>query len=297
MKHLSTRARLLKAVRAFFDLMGFMEVETPIRIPAPIPEAYIDVQPAGDWVLHPSPEICMKRLLADGYDKIYQICHCFRQGERGRRHLPEFTLLEWYLKDADYHTLMTQCEKMIRAIARELNIGDRLSVQGAHVDLAPPWPRLSVKDAFDTYGACSLAKALVEDRFNDVVATQIEPRLGWSKPVFLCDYPRSQASLARLKAGDCSLAERFELYIAGVELCNGFSELVDPDEQAQRFSAELALKHAANKSSYPLPFKFLQALRRLPPCAGNAMGLDRLTMLFAGTNHIDDVVSFTPEDL
>jgi lysyl-tRNA synthetase class 2 len=297
LKQLQTRARLLEAVRAFFKADGFLEVETPMRIPTPIPEAYIDVEPAGDWVLHPSPEICMKRLLADGFDKIYQICRCFRQGERGLRHLPEFTLLEWYQKGADYNTLMVQCENMIAAIAHELKGGCALSVQGHHIDLSPPWRRLSVKDAFDAYGACSLAEALTLDRFDEIIGMQIEPLLGWSKPVFLCDYPHSQASMARLKPSNPSVAERFELYIAGLELCNGFSELTDANEQKRRFIAELDARQAAAKASYPLPLKFLQALQQLPPCAGNAMGIDRLVMLFGDAARIDDVVCFTPEDL
>jgi lysyl-tRNA synthetase class 2 len=295
--NLRRRAELLHATRSFFRERGFLEVETPIRIPGPLPEAYIDLIASEGSVLQPSPEICMKRLLAAGYDKIFQICKCFRKAERGRRHLPEMSLLEWYAVGEDYNDLMECTEQLIRYIARTLGAAGVISYQGQRIDLTPPWGRLTVAEAFARHSGLSLATALAEGRFDAMMGLEIEPHLGENRPVFLTDYPAEKASLARLKAADPSVAERFELYIGGLELCNGFSELNDPVEQRRRFEAEQRSMKAAGKPVYPLPEKFLDALERLPPCAGNALGMDRLAMLFCDARSIDDVVTFTVEEL
>lgn len=295
--NLRRRAEMLNSTRRFFREHGFLEVETPTRLPSPLPEAHIDLIVSEDKVLQPSPEICMKQMLAAGYGKIFQICKCFRRGERGRRHLPEMTLLEWYAVREDYNDLMARTEQLILHIAGGLGTTGAISYQGDRIDLTPPWERLTVAEAFARHGGLSVAAALAAGRFDEIMGLQIEPNLGKGRPLFLTDYPAEKASLARLKPADPAVAERFELYIGGLELCNGFSELNDPAEQRRRFEAEHRSMRAAGKRIYPLPEKFLDALKRVPPCAGNALGIDRLAMLFCDAGSIDDVVPLTPEEL
>lgn len=291
------RHRVITAVRRFFDHQGYIEVETPNRIPAPAPEAHIDAPPAGDWFLHTSPELCMKRLLTAGCGNIYQICKCYRQGERGNRHLPEMTLLEWYTAGADYRDMMVQCEQLIGSVAADLGLGHRLTYQGNVIDLTPPWPRLTVAEAFGRHAGMSVARALAEDRFDERMGIAIEPRLGLDQPVLLCDYPPQCAALARIRDGNPPVAERFELYIAGLELCNAFSELTDARIQRRRFAAEAEARRQAGKPVYPMPEPFLKALDGMPPAAGNALGIDRLVMLLSDAASIDQTVAFAPEDL
>ncbi len=295
--NLIRRAEILHLIRGFFAAHGYLEVETPLRIPAPLPEAHIEVIPADGWVLQPSPELCMKRLLATGYEKVFQICKCFRKAERGRRHLPEMTMLEWYAAGQTHDDLMVCCEELFRHTACGLGMGDALSYRGVIIDLSAPWPRLTVNDAFRRFASISMGQALAQGRFDEIMGIEIEPNLGKEHPLFLIDYPAEKASLARLKPEHPGVAERFELYIGGLELCNGFSELNDADEQRRRFTAEQKLIQNSGKTVYPLPEKFLGALERMPPCAGNALGIDRLVMLFCDAAAIDDVVAFTPEEL
>jgi lysyl-tRNA synthetase class 2 len=297
LENLKRRARMIDAVRAFFTAADFLEVETPVRIPAPAPEAHIDAEPCGDWFLQTSPELCMKRMVAAGCGKIFQVCRCFRRGERGRRHLPEMTLLEWYVPGWDYRQMMVQCEALIGFVAARLGLGRQLRYRGHALDLAPPWPRLSVAEAFRRFGGISVEAALAQGRFDAVLGLTIAPRLGTDKPVFLHDYPAACGALARHKADDPAVVERFELYIAGLELCNAFSELTDAAEQQARFETENRARLAAGKSGYPPAAAFLRDLAVMPPAAGTALGLDRLAMLFADAADIDEVVAFTPEEL
>lgn len=296
-KNIELRARLIRAVRSFFTGRGYLEVETPNRIPAPAPEAHIDAMESGKMFLHTSPELCMKRLLAAGYEKIFQICKCWRRHERGKSHLPELTMLEWYTAGEDYHHMMDQCEALVQFISQKIVLGPLLFFQGNRIDLTPPWEKLTVEEAFNTYGSISLKQALAQDRFDEILGCEIEPRLGTEKPVILYEYPASGSALARLKPDDPSVAERFELYIGGLELCNAFTELTDPAEQIRRFEKEIENRKTAGKQVYPMPGLFLKALERMPQATGNALGLDRLAMLFADTDRIDDVVTFTPEEL
>jgi elongation factor P--(R)-beta-lysine ligase len=297
--NLDLRARAMRAVRAFFDQYGFLEVETPNRIPAPAPEAHIDPQPSGEAFLHTSPELCMKRLLAAGYPKIYQLCRCHRRGERGQRHLPEFTLLEWYQAGLDYSAMMEQTEALVGAVAAacQPERPQQLIYQGNAIDLSPPWERLSLEDAFQRYAPLSMNTALAQGRFDEVIALTIEPHLGRKRPVFLCDYPLECGALARTKAEAPHLVERFELYIAGLELCNAFGELIDPAEQRRRFEAERKRRQQTGKPAPPLPEPFLSALPHMPPASGNALGMDRLVMLLADSADIADVTAFLPEEL
>lgn len=290
---LMERARIIQMIRAFFIDHGYLEIETPHRVPGNAPEGYIEPVPSGSWFLHTSPELSMKRLLSAGYPRLFQICRCWRSAERGRRHLPEFTMLEWYRAQADYADLMCECEALLAKLAPS----GRLRLQGKTIDIRGPWERLNVSDAFARYTATTPQQALAENRFDEIIAFEIEPRLGCDKPVFLTDYPAELAALARKKPDDPQVAERFELYIAGLELANAFSELTDPIEQRQRFAHEEELRRHAGQPPYPSPEKFLDELTHMPPSAGIALGIDRLIMLLTDTECIDDVVAFAPEDL
>jgi lysyl-tRNA synthetase class 2 len=290
---LEHRARIVQTVRSFFVERGYLEVETPHRVPGNAPEAHIDALASDGWFLQTSPELCMKRLLAAGYPKLFQICRCWRSDERGSRHLPEFAMLEWYAADCDYHHLMAECEALFAALAPD----GRLNCRGRTLDLTPPWERLTVAEAFERYGSSSLPEALADDRFDEIIALEIEPQLGRERPTFLMEYPGELAALARRHPHRPEVAERFELYLAGLELANAFSELTDPVEQRRRFAAEEAVRQAAGKPPYPSPENFLRELSAMPEAAGIALGLDRLVMLLTNAATIDEVVAFTPEML
>jgi len=294
---LEQRARIVQEIRLFFVDQGFLEVETPHRIPAPAPESHIDAVPSGNWFLHPSPEICMKRLLAAGYAKIFQMSRCWREGERGRQHVPEFTLLEWYRTGDDYRTLMEDCEMLISSLASTPGQEQRLLFRSQEIDLSPPWERISVRNAFRAYSEVTPEVALDRGLFDEIMVQTIEPQLGMKKPSFLCDYPAERGALARLSRDDPTVAERFELYIGGLELANGFSELVDPEEQQRRFLLEQETRRSLGKPVYPMPETFLDELEEMPPSAGIALGVDRLVMVLLDAPTIDDVIAFTPEEL
>ena len=294
---LNLRAKLISSIRHLFIQQDFLEVETPLRIPAPAPEEHIEAIPSGDWFLQTSPELCMKRLLAAGYPRIFQISKCWRTAERGRKHLPEFTLLEWYVAQFDFSQLMDQCEAMLIAAFKEMGHTQDIIWQNRKISLASPWERISVAEAFSRYAQVSLQEALHQDKFDEIMVEYIEPRLGIDRPTFIYDYPAKLAALAKIKKSDSNVAERFELYIGGLELANGFSELTDAREQRQRFEEALKLRTAKNWARYPMPDKFLNSLETMPPCAGIAMGIDRLSMILFNTEKIDEVVAFTPEDL
>jgi lysyl-tRNA synthetase class 2 len=288
---------MVQAMRRFFVDRHYLEVETPLLIPAPAPEVHIDAVRAGDLYLHTSPELCMKRLLAAGHDRIFQISKCFREGERGDLHLPEFTLLEWYRTGIDYRGLMEECETLILSVSLRLGGDVRIKHRGREIDLRRPWERISVREAFDRYARTPLEEALGQGRFDEVMVNEIEPHLGVARPSIIYDYPAPLAALARLRADNPSVAERFEFYVGGVELANGFSELTDAGEQRSRFEKERRERHLAGKQAYPMADKFLTALEHMPDAAGIALGVDRLAMVFADSTRIDDLVTFTPEEL
>jgi lysyl-tRNA synthetase class 2 len=294
---LQQRARIVQGIRHFFVKEGYLEVETPHRIPAPAPESHIEAVPSNPWFLHPSPELCMKRMMAAGYDRIFQICRCWRERERGNKHLPEFTLLEWYKAGGDYRSLMSECEKLIRSVAAAIGLGKKIIFRGCQINLSNPWERISVKEAFHCYARTSVPEALEKNLFDEIMVRDIEPNLGVGEPTFIYDYPAQRGVLARLKKEDPTVAERFELYMGGLELANGFSELVDSQEQRKRFQAENENRKSASKPIYSMPDKFLAELDEMPPSAGIALGVDRLAMVFLDSETIDEVVAFTPEEL
>jgi lysyl-tRNA synthetase class 2 len=294
---LQQRAKILQKTRQLFIEWGYLEVESPHRIPAPAPESHINAIPSGGWFLHASPELCMKRMLAAGYEKIFQVCRCWREGERGNLHIPEFTLLEWYRAGVDYLSLIDECEALIQTLAADLGMGETIIYQGQPISVTSPWERLTVEDAFQRYTKISAKEALRQDLFDEVMVQDIEPRLGIEKPTFLYDYPSERRSLARLKKEDPTVAERFELYLGGLEIANAFSELIDAIEQRKVFESEIETRRSLGKEIYPIPEKFLAELEDLPPSAGIALGVDRLVMVLLNAKTIDEVVAFTPEDL
>jgi lysyl-tRNA synthetase class 2 len=295
---LLVRAQVIKTIREFFWEQGFLEVETPLLIPANAPEEHVDPVPALPWQLQTSPEICMKRLLCRGHRRIFQISHCWRAAERGSRHLTEFTMLEWYRADADYRDLMHDCEQLLRCVAARCGIERQFTRSGKQIDPHAAWQRLSVQEAFLRFTNTEALACVENGLFDELLVSKIEPELeNFHTPVIVADYPAEMAALARLKQDDPRFAERFELYVGGLELANGFSELNDPVEQRQRFEQANVVRSERGAAALPLPEPFLAELPAMPPSAGIALGVDRLVMLTAGCATIDEVVAFRPEDL
>lgn len=270
---LHARAGIIRRIRAFFDNLGFLEVETPVRIAAPAPEEYIDCPPvAGGGFLRASPELQMKKLLAAGMERIYQIGPCFREGESGERHSPEFTMLEWYRRDASYLDIADDLERLLA----ELSGG---AIGGVK--------RLKVREAYLKYAGWDPWENWDRDRFDFDMAVKIEPALKeLGGGVFLTDYPREAASLA-VTRGDH--AERWEFYLDGVELANCFTELCDREEQKARFVRAKELRKTLGESDYPIDFEFLDIVGDMGSPAGVALGVDRLVMRLTGADSISAV--------
>ena len=286
-ERLKARAKIVAAMRAFFDGQGFVEVETPVRIAAPAPEPHIDCpvvpSPTGEapTYLRASPELQMKKLLASGMDRIYQIGPCFREGERGSRHNPEFTMIEWYRRDADYLTILSDTEYLFCTLS-SLSSGDRpFESIGDR-----PFKRVTVREAYRRWAGWDPWTEWDQDRFDFDMATKIEPALKPEGAVFLMDYPPQAASLARLR-GD--VAERWEFYVNGMELANCFTELCDPAEQRQRFEAARQERRQLGESDYPIDEAFLSSLGSIGSAAGVALGVDRLVMTLLGASSIEFV--------
>lgn len=282
---LRRRAQIIAAIRAFFDGQGFVEVETPVRIAAPAPEPHIDcpeVRPprhaAGACsYLRASPELQMKKLLAAGMARIYQIGPCFRDGERGARHNPEFTMIEWYRRDADYLAILSDLEHLFFDLASRFR-GDR--------PCKGPFKRLTVREAYRQWAGWDPWTDWNQDRFDFDMATKIEPALKGEGAIFLLDYPPQAASLARLR-GD--VAERWEFYVDGLELANCFTELCDSDEQRRRFIVAREERRQLDEADYPFDEEFLSVLGRIESAAGVALGVDRLVMTLLDRPAITDV--------
>ncbi len=313
LENLRARAQALEEIRAFFRKRGVMEVETPVLSGAGATDPNLHslrsrytgpgAARGRELYLHTSPEFAMKRLLAAGSGPVYQVCRVFRDGETGRYHNLEFTLLEWYRPGLDYRALMDEVESLVgrvlapyRAAAPAKRITYREAFrQNAAID---PW----TADA-EMLGRCAAANGLSvpaglsggdHDGWLDLLLTQVvEPAVARHGLCFLYDYPASQAALARVRGGEDGVAERFELYLDGVELANGFQELTDPREQARRF--EYDNRRRAHRGQLPVPpdEHLIEALAHgLPPCAGVALGLDRLLMQALGARSIHEVLAF-----
>ena len=276
---LERRAAIVRGIRSFFDDLGFVEVETAVRIPAPAPEEHIDCPPVVDGgYLRASPELQMKKLLALGMDRIYQIGPCFREGERGSRHNPEFSMIEWYRKGATYLDIMEDLKALFASLSHN----------------AEPFKLLRVREAYRKYAGWDPWIAWEQDRFDFDMATKIEPaikELGGG--VFLTDYPTQAASLAKISSptsgSQDSYAERWEFYYDGMELANCFTELCDEAEQHRRFLAAKAARKELGESDYPIDEEFLFCLPQIGSAAGVALGVDRLIMVLTGTKEISAV--------
>lgn len=296
-QRLAQRARFCQTVRAFFETRGFLEVTTPVRVPTPGLDANVNALRSERHFLITSPEHHMKRLLTGGLPRIFQLTPCFRADESGPLHEPEFAMLEWYRAFSDYDEVMQDTEALVHQVTLALRGTARIEHAGRSIDVTPPFRRLSVAAAFEKYadGADALALAEADEaRYFELLVDRVEPGLARAKqPVFLIDYPRSQGALARPSPQNPRTAQRFELYLAGVELSNGFSELTDATEQRKRFQAERRHRRAARQPVYALDERFLAALEEgMPRAGGNALGLDRLLMLICGADSIADVMAF-----
>ena len=319
---LRTRARVLSFVRRFFETAGFLEVETPLLVHSPGMEPHLDAFETlysdngrvRRFYLPTSPEYAMKRLLSAGYERIFQICKSFRQETPGPMHSPEFTMLEWYRAYADYTSIMADAETLIHALVCEVTGKPAVKYQGSTVDFTPPWQRLTVREAFARYAgvhtdpAENLEEFIREARqqghrsvcpgdpfemaYFKVFLDGVEKHLGAGRPTFLLDYPSEMAALARLKQDAPGIAERFELYVSGVELANAFTELNNPAEQRDRLENEAAQRKHSGRPVYPIDERFIGALEAgMPPAGGIALGVDRLLMVLTGAKHIRDVVA------
>lgn len=279
-ENLVKRAALLAEIRRFMEARDYLEVQTPVMVPSPGLDLHLDAFEIDGAYLITSPEYQMKRLLAEGMARIYQITPCFRRGEQGARHNREFSMLEWYRAGATMHDMMDETEQLVRSL----------------LDL-PAFERMTVADAFQRFASADMA-SLDEDAFFLTLVERVEPALAERPATWLYHYPASQASLARLCPNDPSVCERFELYVGDLELCNGFGELTDPVEQRRRLERDQEKRRQVGKPVYPIDERFVQALERgLPACAGNALGLDRLLMLICGASSIREVMAFSADEL
>ncbi|MBR1778514.1 MAG: EF-P lysine aminoacylase GenX [Alphaproteobacteria bacterium] len=325
---LKQRSKVVEAIRSFFVRQDFLEVETPILQISPGLEPHLKAfrtelaEPFGQadrvMYLHTSPEFAMKKLLAAGLPKIFQMARVFRNEERSKRHHPEFVMLEWYRAHADYKTLMDDTVDLVRACAQACGV-KVLKEKDRECDPFAEWERISVCEACRKYAGFELEDTLPEepslepdpaplakaarqlgietnpqDRWDDIyfriAYEKIEPNLGRGVPTILYDYPVCMAALSRRKPSDPRFAERFEVYVGDVELANAFSELTDAAEQRQRFEHDMDLKEKLYGERYPIDEDFIAAVAAMPPAAGIAVGVDRLVMLIAGAERIEDVL-------
>ena len=284
------RHTVAQAIRTFFYTRHFREVDTPVRLPAPAPELHIIAEPAGDQYLRTSPELHMKRMLAAGAEAIFQLGPCFRAREYGNRHRPEFMMLEWYRRDADYMTILADMQELVSYIA---NTVATQTGQTTYFNPSSPWHLHTIRDIYRQRAGWDPVADFDPDRFDLDMVNRIEPGLPPAFCSVLLDYPAPVAALARRKAADPLVAERWELYAGGLELANAFTELTDPEEQRRRFEQALADKQMMGEPTPPLDEAFLTALEHgLPPCAGVALGFDRLLMALTGASDIADVIPF-----
>lgn len=329
---LKKRMVILAGIRKFFSMQGFDEVETPSLVKLPGMEPYLDVfstrffeeckngickRPESMYLIT-SPEYAMKKLLVGGYEKIFQICKSFRNKEaKSELHNPEFTLLEWYRSYSDYEDIMKDTESIVDFLAQEVHGTSQVPFKDTIIDTTPPWPRIKVKDLFKDYAGIAVEDFENPEKFRSIVAkkgysvdantsfddlfflvfmNEIEPKLGVKKPVIVYEYPVSMAALSKKSEQDSRYAQRFEVYMGGVELCNAFTELNDPVEQEARLQQERIDRQKMGKDDYPVDQSFIRALQfAMPPAAGNALGVDRLVMLLLNRTDIRDVLFF-PHD-
>lgn len=325
---LQLRATVFKSIRSFLDSEGFTEVDSPLMVASPDTEPTIEpfqtkwLEQDNEHIgyLTPSPEFLLKRVLAAGSGNVYQMSHVFRNYEPSQcKHNPEFMMLEWYRTNADYTDIMKDTENLVRAVFAAIHPNEKqFSYQGHLINLNGDWERLSVSEAFEKFANISQDTLLNEsaliaaakdkgydtdggsydDAFFQIFLNEVEGKLGFEKPTFLYDYPASQAALARKKESDPRLAERFELYICGVELTNAFSELTNWQEQESRLQAQVETRKKNNQLNWDYDHDFIAALKQgLPVTGGIALGVDRLIMLMADAPDIISVLPFPAQTL
>lgn len=326
---LQARGAVTGALRAFFAEQGFMEVETSVLQVSPGNETHLHaprteiIRPDGSRArryLRTSPEFACKKLLAAGETRIFEFARVFRDRERGDLHLPEFTMLEWYRAGAPYDAIMADCVVVIARAAQATGIGT-FAFRGRTADpfaepelltVAGAFERLAGIDLLSTISggegnrdalaaaACGKVRVAEDDTWSDifskVLVEHVEPHLGQGRLTILFEYPSPEAALARVKADDPRVAERFEVYACGVELANGFGELTDAEEQRKRFTESMTEKQRRYGEAYPLDEDFLAAVAAMPEASGVALGFDRLVMLASGATRIDQVVWTPPAD-
>ena len=280
---------MLQALREFFYDSDFFEVETGVRIPAPAPEEYIEAVSAEGGFLRTSPELALKRLLADGGERFFELGKAFRSGEYGRKHREEFTILEYYAAHWDYRQLADFTGQLFAAAARAVCGSTVVDFRGSRVDLGRA-EFITVDEAYRKYAGVSAFAADERGDFDELMVTKVEPELGKKALTFLIDYPAARASLSRLSAADPKVAERWEVYVSGLELGNAFGELVDANEQKRRFAEAYKFRAGQGMKVYPEPTEFYAALERgIPESSGCAVGVDRLAMVFCNADDIGDV--------
>lgn len=323
MSKIIARENIIDLIRTFFKKKEFTEVETPLLVASPDPAPYNEVFETRIFkntsaYLAPSPEFFLKKIIArEKIDKVFQICKSFRNPEEiDPLHNPEFTILEWYRTEANYTDLMKDCEKLINFISKKFFLQYpilNIQYQKKIIDITPPWPRISVKEAFKKYANIDLdefldlekAKEIArkksylveketswEQLYHQIFLNEIEPKFSKDKPLILSDYPAPLAALAKLKEKDKRYAERFEFYIGGLELGNGYSELTDPVEQEKRLKADLEERKKTGKKVFDYDRDFVKSLKTMPKTAGIAVGVDRLIMLFTDAKTIQEVITF-----
>jgi lysyl-tRNA synthetase class 2 len=308
---LRCRAALLSDIRTFFQERGVIEVETPLLCHAatndphlhPIPALYtaFGAEQSNTLYLQTSPEFAMKRLLAFGIGPIYQLCKAFRNGETGKIHNPEFTILEWYQPGYDHHQLMSEVDIFLQSILKTPP-ASRITYQQLFLDKVGLDPLnaslIQLQEAARDIGVAiddTLKAKLGKDDWLDLLLShEIEPELGFAQPVIVYDFPESQAALAKIRPGNPGVAERFEVYVNGLELANGYHELTDGEHQYERLKRDSQMRVTLNHPEIPIDMNLVEALRAgMPDCAGVALGVDRLLMAKLGKANIEEVVSFT----
>ena len=312
-----TRSRIIKEIRDYLDSHGFLEVETPMMQPIP---GGATARPFKthhnalgiDLYLRIAPELYLKRLIIGGFERVYEINRNFRNEGLSIKHNPEFTMLEFYMTYSDYNDLMILTEEMITTLSNKITGGMKISAWGHEIDLTPPWDRLTLRDSVIKY--TNIDKKVLEDRnlaiewarreeipvkgdeslariILEIFEKKVEEHL--IKPTFIIDYPTEISPLARRKNDDPDITERFELYIAGIEVANAFSELTDPEDQRQRFLAQEKERAVGDEEAHKMDEDFIRALEYgMPPTAGEGIGIDRVVMLFTGQRSIRDVILF-----